>query len=112
MARVESIVVESDLRVDPERALEGLDWPKIFGAEGPVEVAVERAKAIARGVADDSAFTVLEEETAGASQGRVTCGAILMGDVSATPYFNMNLFQAALLTSSTRGWFSCIFPMP
>jgi len=40
MARVESIVVESDLRVEPERALEGLDWPKIFGAEGPVEVEI------------------------------------------------------------------------
>jgi tRNA (guanine-N7-)-methyltransferase len=40
MARAEAIVVESNLRVDPERALEGLDWPEVFGAEGPVEVEI------------------------------------------------------------------------
>ncbi len=28
------------LRLDPERALEGLDWPAIFGRDGPVEVEI------------------------------------------------------------------------
>jgi tRNA (guanine-N7-)-methyltransferase len=40
MARAGGIVVESNLRVDPERALEGLDWSEIFGVEGPVEVEI------------------------------------------------------------------------
>ena len=28
------------LRLDPERAMEGLDWKQVFGSEGPVEVEV------------------------------------------------------------------------
>jgi len=40
MARAAGIVVESNLRVEPDRALEGIDWSEIFGAEGPVEIEV------------------------------------------------------------------------
>jgi len=40
MARVGGIVVESNLRVDPERALEGLDWSEVFNTEGPVEIEI------------------------------------------------------------------------
>jgi tRNA (guanine-N7-)-methyltransferase len=38
MGRTGPIVVESNLRVEPERALAGLDWAQIFGTAGPVEV--------------------------------------------------------------------------
>ena len=40
MARATGIVVESNLRVDPERALKGIDWSEVFGVEGHVEIEV------------------------------------------------------------------------
>ena len=30
----------SDLRLDPERSVEGLDWTVIYGGSGPVEVEI------------------------------------------------------------------------
>ena len=35
-----TLVVESELRVDPERALRGLDWKDVFGSDGPVEIEI------------------------------------------------------------------------
>ena len=35
-----TIIVESDLRLDPVRSIEGLDWAEAFGTEGPVEVEI------------------------------------------------------------------------
>lgn len=40
MRRGEDLVVESDLRLDPERAVEGIDWREVFGRTAPVEVEV------------------------------------------------------------------------
>lgn len=31
---------DSDLRLDPEKALAGLDWPEVFGADGRVEIEI------------------------------------------------------------------------
>jgi tRNA (guanine-N7-)-methyltransferase len=34
------LIVESELRLDPERSLERLDWVDVFGSPGPVEVEI------------------------------------------------------------------------
>ena len=40
MPRNRPLIVESELRLDPERAVEGLDWEAVFGGPGPVEVEI------------------------------------------------------------------------
>jgi tRNA (guanine-N7-)-methyltransferase len=40
MSSFRSVIVESDLRLDPERAIEGLDWAEVFGTDGPVEIEI------------------------------------------------------------------------
>ena len=35
-----TLIVESDLRLDPERSVEGLNWTEVFGVSGPVEVEI------------------------------------------------------------------------
>jgi tRNA (guanine-N7-)-methyltransferase len=40
MPRDTPLIVESDLRLDPELAVEGLDWSQVFGGPGPVEVEI------------------------------------------------------------------------
>ncbi len=40
MPQPTALIVESDLRLDPERSVEGLDWAEVFGVPGPVEVEV------------------------------------------------------------------------
>jgi tRNA (guanine-N7-)-methyltransferase len=34
------LIVDSELRVDPDRAVERIDWAEVFGAEGPVEIEI------------------------------------------------------------------------
>lgn len=40
MALDRQLIVESDLRLDPLKAVEGLDWTEVFGSPGPVEVEI------------------------------------------------------------------------
>jgi len=40
MTEPQAVVVESALRVDPERAVSGIEWAEVFGTEGPVEVEI------------------------------------------------------------------------
>jgi tRNA (guanine-N7-)-methyltransferase len=40
MPRRIPLVIESNLRLDPERALDGVDWSRDFGGPGPVEVEI------------------------------------------------------------------------
>jgi tRNA (guanine-N7-)-methyltransferase len=35
-----TLVVESDLRIDPERVLGGLNWKDVFGADGAIEIEI------------------------------------------------------------------------
>ncbi len=40
MPRETPLIVESELRLDPVRSVEGLDWSQVFGSAGPVEVEI------------------------------------------------------------------------
>jgi tRNA (guanine-N7-)-methyltransferase len=40
VARPEIKIEAPEMRLDPERILESLDWTEVFGAEGPVEIEV------------------------------------------------------------------------
>ena len=40
MTRPAGVVVESELRLDPEQAVQGIEWRDVFGADGPVEVEI------------------------------------------------------------------------
>ena len=49
MPRKIPLVIESNLRLDPERALEGVDWSREFGDPGPVEVELSLDGAVSDG---------------------------------------------------------------
>jgi tRNA (guanine-N7-)-methyltransferase len=34
------LIVDSELRVDPDRAVERIDWAEVFGTKGPVEIEI------------------------------------------------------------------------